>query len=405
MPDARSWTQLSPGEVREITKTIGAPVQERPRSYMGSAPVLFFWGLAIALSPIAGLGPGNPQVSHFLLTGFLTLLFTTYFVPVQLDRTIMLIGGLWVADVFFVNVGNWLATGQRDSKFLLSIFYYTFNFGIMIGTAALAVAVPERFRTITRLGILAALAFESIALFAGPGGYRTAGTFENPNQLGYWALVLSACWLAMKAPGDHLELRDGLVLGVATLLCAQSGSRAAAVGVLFLIGVAILWYGIRPKVWPFAAVTAVALGIVAYATFDTWTASLAEQTVVDRFSEQKKHDSFAARGYDRIWLYPEYLLFGAGEGAFHRFPRSLGVGFEIHSSFATILFGYGIPGSLLFVTLLWHVLRPAGLHMIVLASSLGAYGLAHQGLRMTPLWVFLGIVLARRWSSWRYANG
>lgn len=381
-------------------RLMGAPAQEQRHSYAGSTPVLFLWGLAVACSPIAGLGPGMPQASHFLLTGFLALLLTTYFVPVRLDRTIMLIGGIWLADVFFVNVGNWLATGQHDALFIKSgLFFYPFNFTIMVGTAALAVAAPERFRTITRLGILAAIALEGAALFAGPGGYRTAGTFENPNQLGYWALALSACWLALKGRGDHLELRDGIMLSAATLLCAQSGSRAAAAGMLFLIGLSILWYGIRPKLWPFAAITVVALGIVAYATFDTWSASLTELTIVDRFSQQKQHDSFAARGYDRLWLYPEYLLLGAGEGAFGRFPRSLGGTLEIHSSFATIWFGYGVPGSLLFFTLLWRVFRPAGLRMAALAIPLGVYGAAHQGLRWSPLWIFLGIVLAKRWRS------
>ena len=66
-----------------------------------------------------------------------------------------------------------------------------------------------------------------------------------------------------------------------------------------------------------------------------------------------------SRGYNRIYEYPEQILLGAGERGRWRFGP--GHEHELHSSFGTVLFSYGIVGFVLFSTFLLHVLaeRPA----------------------------------------------
>src|SRR2546422_1043712 len=71
-----------------------------------------------------------------------------------------------------------------------------------------------------------------------------------------------------------------------------------------------------------------------------------EERVLKRLASQGKEESMEMRGYDRMTNHPQYLLFGAGEGAYYRFqsawPR------ELHSSYGTLLFCYGIFGTALF---------------------------------------------------------
>ena len=103
-------------------------------------------------------------------------------------------------------------------------------------------------------------------------------------------------------------------------------------------------------------------------------------------------DSLAGRGYDRMINNPEFLLFGAGEGGFERF-ESAQPG-EVHSSFGTILFAYGLPGLVLFSLFLVMVMRRCGGSRWLLLLPALAYGLTHQGVRFAMFWVLLGVACA-----------
>jgi len=100
------------------------------------------------------------------------------------------------------------------------------------------------------------------------------------------------------------------------------------------------------------------------------------------------------RGYDRIWHNERYLLLGAGEGGLSRFDTAYVKNMELHSSPGTLLFSYGVVGSILFLVFTWRVIRRARLlFMITLLPPL-LYTGAHQGLRFTMLWVVLAIFMA-----------
>lgn len=54
----------------------------------------------------------------------------------------------------------------------------------------------------------------------------------------------------------------------------------------------------------------------------------------------------ADRQLDKLLLYPEKMLYGAGQGAFERFTRASGTN-EVHSTLPGILFYYGaVPFSI-----------------------------------------------------------
>jgi hypothetical protein len=107
--------------------------------------------------------------------------------------------------------------------------------------------------------------------------------------------------------------------------------------------------------------------------------------------DRDPNTSFAEeRGYDRIWRNPEYLITGAGEGAYERFVFRKGEKRrELHSSFGTMFFGYGIIGLTLFAVFGARVIRGAPLRMTMMLVPALAYTVAHQGLRFTMFWVVL----------------
>ena len=75
--------------------------------------------------------------------------------------------------------------------------YYAFNFGTLVLVVSLMKEFRERFVAICQAALASAIVLEFVALFLLPAtNYRALGTFNNPNQLGYWALLARRvpCW-------------------------------------------------------------------------------------------------------------------------------------------------------------------------------------------------------------------
>jgi hypothetical protein len=177
----------------------------------------------------------------------------------------------------------------------------------------------------------------------------------------------------------------------------QTISRAAIGSFVLLAAAGLFFQGVRPRLKLAVILVAplIVLGMM------MTSASMQELLFGDRTSVassriagfgERQADSLAERGYDRIWEHPEYLLYGAGEGGPERFTSYAN---EIHSTFATVLHSYGFLGFFLFISLLWLIFRRAERRHLAYFMPLCLYGVTHQGLRDTLLWVFFGIVLAR----------
>jgi hypothetical protein len=225
------------------------------------------------------------------------------------------------------------------------------------------------------------------------GGARDSIFFDNPNQLGYYAL-LAACIVALM----HRRLQFGVLKSSLTLMCCGylaviSASRSAVAGIAIL---SILLIFSNPKMIVLASSAAIIL-VLFGGPFAGELNSLSQRVADKRNSEQSFFDS---RGYDRILANKQYLLLGAGEQTRSRFADTTAIGgAEIHSSAGTLLFSYGIVGVVLFATFLWSLLRGAPLRSSLILMPPLVYTLAHQGLRFTMLWVLLALFLALKTSE------
>jgi hypothetical protein len=102
-----------------------------------------------------------------------------------------------------------------------------------------------------------------------------------------------------------------------------------------------------------------------------------------------KYDNLESRGYDLIFQYWQYLFFGAGEGGWmYRFNRVR----ELHSTFGTLFFCYGIIGMMIFIYFITRLFRTSGVSYALYLLPAFLYGLGHQGLRFTLFWVVVGLV-------------
>jgi hypothetical protein len=352
----------------------------------------------LVLSPIYVFRPGLPQPADLIMAVLIAILLTGFIIRLPVHKDLYLAAGLFLGQVCIVNFFWW---SQLDNpKISLYTLYYTFDFGALLVTMSLIREFRERFISVWRVALIIAILLEITMLMILPEGkYRAEGTANNANQLGYWALVISACALILKRD-ERLNLLDLAVLGGAGYVIALSLSKAALLsfGLLLLLGFMCQ----RPTRPVKAALIAMAFVCMMAALADTslvdrvLTTGIASKiaTRLDNIGGQSD-DSLAGRGYDRIWKFPEYTILGAGEGVAQRFAGEGEATLEIHSTFATILFSYGIVGLVFFCGLLAMVFRQAPRRHMLYSLPIWAFGMTHQGLRDTMLWVFLGLVFGQ----------
>lgn len=192
--------------------------------------------------------------------------------------------------------------------------------------------------------------------YEGWGGTRYMGTFNDPNQLAFFMFMMILLLYLFKR---KIKKEDLVFYGMATGLIMVSKSTAAFLGLsTFWCCLGIRWlYKIYqtekfPKwIWKISfLICIIFIGGLIWIIWPEEGFSIQEGrfTILKRIQEKiwkMKKDGiwgiFLDRGFDKFMLYPQYLLWGAGEGGFARFSATAQI-HEIHSCFFSILFCYGI---------------------------------------------------------------
>jgi hypothetical protein len=364
------------------------PTARKKRRRPARAPVLFVWGLFLFSVPFYVAQSGVPQPSSLLIFVVVTMALRRWDGKLE-KRTysafrVLVWFVLWVC---VVDYGWSLATmkwGLED--YVLYPMYYIYNLAIFLVASVLHRDYGDRFLRATISALSASLVLQVAASFVVSGeNYRGSVFFNNPNQLGYYALLV-ACIVALSQPRLKLSVLrvSALLLGCA-YLALVSASRAAVGGILILLAVLTIT---NRKVLAGVLVAAVAALLIGAPV------SKVMEGTEKRMEQRKDEDVLETRGYDRLWNYKEYVLVGAGEGDFERFTDNPEKSKEIHSSAATVLFCYGIVGSVLFLLFVAQVMRAVPWRSLLILVPILSYTVTHQGLRFSILWVVLAIALA-----------
>ena len=349
--------------------------------------VLLALGLYIVSKPYYLLPSGLPQVADVILMGGMAFILFLPRPRRSADaRKFIACIVLFCSYAAVVSIGWTFAL--MDPRIAVYAAYYAFNLCLMILCLRIGALYPEAtFRVIAY-----AIAFSAIvqagtaALTFNAAQFRQIASFNNPNQLGYWSL-LSLCifWSAASRVKVAWYIRAPTLASLFYTV-AISLSKAAMIAAALLV---LLHFLRKPKlIW-------MALVVVTAAYLVLENSTIAER-VTGRLENigSQQDDSFYERGYLRILRYPNYAVIGAGEGAIYRFddaefsdPR-----YEIHSTFGTILFSYGAVGVAAFAGAIFYLYRMSSIgNFLYLAPPL-LYGLTHQGLRFSFLWLLLSVI-------------
>jgi hypothetical protein len=231
-------------------------------------------------------------------------------------------------------------------------------------------------------------------LGGGFNGERAIGFFNNPNQLGYYNLLLLGFLLMIS---QRIKLKPGWFIGgfTATLImCFSSLSKAAIIAYTAMF-LCFLFFKIKTKIFNkkifiYFSIIIVILSIACYSNKEILMSNQLYRSVMYRVSTigSDNDDNLSARGYDRLTNYPQYLAFGAGEGEFER----LGYGYEFHSTLGNILSSYGIIGLFLYLTSIVLAMKSNRWKDSYIIFFILFYGLTHNGIRNTLLWMLVALI-------------
>lgn len=372
----------------------------------------------LLLKPFYIFSSGGLQIADaFLLLAFALLVAGSWHIPakhkllaeaIQSNRLFV----IFVACTIIINSLYFFV--YPEFKFLLSSLYFVFN---LVAIVLFAIFFKDkvflaRVGSIFKLNLLLQLALWVLHLGRIYGDDRYMGTFNDPNQFGYY-IILSFFFIYII--DTILKKKHTYIYYIlAFFLILQSGST----GMLLGIGVFSILFTIqaiakqlasparllRRVMHSFAivAILAVPLAIIGFALsgFISGIApSTEESTIFARLDEKTERASGDAdtsilgdRNLDILIEYPHLILYGAGEGALDRFERATYPGSEVHSTFPSILFYYGIIPFFVLVAWIVSRLRNVRWDIMVVYLSLFAVSFVLLNQRQTLFWAL--IVLA-----------
>jgi len=357
--------------------------------------------IGTAMLPVYIWSSGGVQVSHAILT--LGGLFVLLRANLRFSTAEILLAAL-AATVFVRELVS--AIGGANLRVLVFPLYVSFNF-VLFASLIRWFRFPNAIRYFS-IGIIAAtvIAVMGVVFLGYASVYsleRAVGTFNNPNQLGYFAVCLFSISTLLYLNGRmRIAVLAGLVVS-SLILAIMSLSKASMVSV-FVPSLAIGFVLVRNKSLSFVGPLIAMVMIVG--AYHVITSNVIENmTFVQRLSVlgSAPDDSLEGRGYTVILgASPRELLVGFGAEETSRIygdGKDVHKMHEIHSTVFSFFVTYGLIGGLLFslFMLLWaqRVFLFSGvIGLICIVGPPTAYGLSHNGSRFTMFWMLIAVSFA-----------
>lgn len=357
---------------------------------------LYIWCVFLILVPFYLFGSGMPQPADWVMAIlFIYILIKNWLPRDQTVKILIQTLGLFVLYVVLVNTIWALFIDQSYEKRFPSYFhslFYIFNFFALRSVIIAFQRYKDLMIKYTAYAIGSSMVIQTaLALLTGSISSRTPLYFNNPNQLGYYALLagsLLAFLVRFIKVNPVFQIVSFLSFFFLTLL---SASKAALVGSILLIGLSLINQGLFS--FRQFIIISITIGAGYYFIKENTLGSELYQYSFKRFQTigTSRDDSIEGRGYDRMLNEPEYMIVGAGEGGYYRFKTALETG-EIHSSVGTLLFCYGMVGFFLFLRFIFKVFKGLAFFELLYFLPVFAYSFTHQGLRSTLFWTYLATI-------------
>ena len=228
---------------------------------------------------------------------------------------------------------------------------------------------------------------------------RSVGFFNNPNQLGYFSVIMLTVIALCKEEMKKSHIMIVFVLSFWAVLVSLS--KAAILAYFVEIIVLVLFYqnnfSVKRIVFELVVILIVSLGV--YLLFFSNNSVIVSNPLLFEIRERiinmsNENDSSLAygRGYARVGEMASHIIWGTGEGAYDRFDIRHGV--EVHSTFVSLLTCYGLIGLLGYLTLIKNAMGKGSAfwNSLFVLSGLLLYSITHNGIRNTLFWILLALI-------------
>jgi hypothetical protein len=230
--------------------------------------------------------------------------------------------------------------------------------------------------------------------------YRLMGTFNDPNQFAFYIFVaMLLIYIINQLRKKSNTIVDWLAWLSGVVLIAVSSSTGVLIGLVTAVALLAIMFIYRALKKTSRKIKAVVVASIAIALIGGLASVVALRNanvnlpIVDRiYNKIVKKDGrniLEDRGLDTIVHYPKYLLYGAGEGDYSRFPKQKNGGNEIHSSLIALVFYYGIIPVAFLLKWLYDVTKKASwlIKITFLAILVESFTLINY--RQPLVWILL----------------
>lgn len=350
-----------------------------------SSVIIFLLTLSLFLSQFYLWESGIPQFSHIIM--IVTLLF---YIPQKRYFSIYKIRILFIFIAYSLVVNLiWLIINKGDISYIYSILYWIFNFLFVFLFINLNDDDINKYKKLLLKTIFFSFVLEILVWVLGGGRYdyapRYNGFFNDPNQMAFW--VLGACSIYLYI--SEKKINNIIVYFLAIFLILLTLSRSALLGIPFL-GLALVLKQ-RGKISNKIILITFSAFLAFFIFYFLYSLGYFDG-LFSRFIEgiDEKDKQSQDRGFDILLKYPEYLLFGAGQGGYSLFSAT---SHEIHSTWFGMLFYYGIFGLGIFLLFLLKIFKKLPLADKILLLGPMVYGFTTYSARAAIFWFIISIFL------------
>ncbi|GER60189.1 hypothetical protein ULMA_22970 [Patiriisocius marinus] len=363
------------------------------------------WSVFIYLifKPLYFFDSGIPQIADFLLLIPFTLFaFSINFKKLFRNRGILYLL-LFFSVVSAVNLTYHFIDSDSvySTSYIFAILYFGFNIYFFVFCFTVFKSFIKKDFEYLVYVIFIALAMEYVLLITGydkgiDNDFKNRAylSFNNPNQLSYYCLILSGITLFVVKKIPIKRYLVSLILSLSFVLIVCATSRPAIIGALILIS---LYYFVVCKKHVFKELLVFIIPILLFLVFNTEQMQEDFKRIDKRFAkvEYAGKTDLVERGFMRVVDNPNMLIYGAGEGNYERFVKNESLlSSEFHSAIGSVWFSYGLAGITSFGLFLFYIFKKLRVFDLITFLPILLYNLFHNGMRFSLLCFFLALLFA-----------
>ncbi len=325
---------------------------------------------------------------------------------------------MWVFIVNFVYFSLY-----RQTEFIMSTLYYIFNLALVF--VARFLLLDKSFLRKLFWTCRISLYLQIVIYFLRLGKYyidengvtdRYLGTFNDPNQLAFYMFcLLMVMYMVEMIHGVNcrVNLIDYAAFVFILYLTASTGMLLAfaifvALYVVLLLVSPLFEVNSDRKRKLLFALLGLAIIVAVYLIFRKEISVFFQKS--ELFSRLLEKETLSAstsrseisgtsiwqdRNIDKVYIYPQYNIFGAGQGYFERFWQAHSSG-EIHSTLLSILFCYGIVPTFLFLYWIWTNIRHSTVYYFPVFIALAVESITLLNQRQPLFWLMFMLAYTYR---------